>query len=441
MEKTGKAIEPRSTGIIGPAGQRNAEPGEGGRRDHETEAARLCRFHGRELMTELFRQGLIDARYSPLFDTAVPGFGGPRPRDGSSSGIGADFLGGLRAAAGSATHDTPSGDAGRIMDKVEGMLVGIAIGDSLGNTTESMLPAARQSAHGEIRGYLPNRSAGGKAAGLPSDDTQLSFITVRSLLEKGPHDPEALSYAFSAERIVGIGGGVKEFIRNRKDGVPWYRAGSRSAGNGALMRVAPLLLPTLREGGTGIWADLVLGSMITHNDSASIASCVAFGVMLRELLAMRRPPEQEWWPERFVEIAAAVETERRYGYRGGRHKGTSATISECVRQHVPEAIAGGRSVRKECDTWYSGAYLLETIPAVLLILGRYGHDPEEAVVRAVNDTKDNDTIASIVGAAVGALHGIGRIPERWIRGLSGWYSFASNESVRTLATEAVRVFL
>jgi ADP-ribosylglycohydrolase len=41
------------------------------------------------------------------------------------------------------------------------------------------------------------------------------------------------------------------------------------------------------------------------------------------------------------------------------------------------------------------------------------------MVRAVNDTKDNDTIAAIVGVALGALHGKKAIPVRWIRNLSG----------------------
>jgi len=41
------------------------------------------------------------------------------------------------------------------------------------------------------------------------------------------------------------------------------------------------------------------------------------------------------------------------------------------------------------------------------------------VVRAVNDIVDNDTIAAIVGAAAGALHGRRAIPQRWVSGLSG----------------------
>ena len=51
--------------------------------------------------------------------------------------------------------------------------------------------------------------------------------------------------------------------------------------------------------------------------------------------------------------------------------------------------------------------------------GEAWNDPEEAILRAVNDTHDNDTIAAIVGAAVGALHGAVRFPLRWRRHLLG----------------------
>lgn len=75
--------------------------------------------------------------------------------------------------------------------------------------------------------------------------------------------------------------------------------------------------------------------------------------------------------------------------------------------------------REARDAWYSGAFLLETVPSVLYILMRHGHDPEEALVRAVNDTKDNDTVAAIVGAALGALYGQDAWPARWVENLAG----------------------
>ena len=66
-------------------------------------------------------------------------------------------------------------------DRVEGMMLGLAIGDSLGNTSEGMLPGDRQKRFGEVRDYLPNRHVetppGQTPKGYPSDDTQLAFWT------------------------------------------------------------------------------------------------------------------------------------------------------------------------------------------------------------------------------------------------------------------------
>ncbi len=159
-----------------------------------------------------------------------------------------------------------------IFDRVEGMMIGLAIGDALGNTTESRLPGRRFKSHGEIRDYLPNHYAG------------------------------------------------------------------------------------------PIWA--------------------------------------------------FVDEKDRNAYN----------------RNVPTVEA--------CNSWYSGAFLLETVPCALYILMKHGYDPKEAIVRAVNDTRDNDTIAAIVGAAVGALHGKEKLPKRWVDNLLGRTSFDDDGRVFELLKEA-----
>ena len=90
-----------------------------------------------------------------------------------------------------------------------------------------------------------------------------------------------------------------------------------------------------------------------------------------------------------------------------------------AREQVQRSLRDGESVRTAQARFRSGAYLLETVPCVLLVLARHARDPEEAIVRAVNDTRDNDTVAAFAGAVVGAQHGAQALPRRWREGLPG----------------------
>jgi len=327
-------------------------------------------------------------------------------------------------------------------DRVDGMLLGAAIGDSLGNTSESRLPLVRRQIHGEIRDYLiTNRAA--KAMGYPSDDTQLTFWTLEQLIEdKGEFIPEHLASKFAdSGRIYGIGRTVKGFLEAFKSGRPWYESGPHSAGNGALMRIAPMLIPHLRHGGTDIWTDTALSAMMTHNDHASTSSCLAFTAMLWELLDMKTPPEPAWWPERYAALTADLQGAIGYSPRSGCMKYSfDGPLHQFVSEKLVWAYGENLSVIEACEIWHSGAYLLETVPSVLYILMRHAHDPEEAIVRAVNDTMDNDTIASIVGAAVGALHGRKGLPHRWIEGLTGRTRGTDDGQVFRLISKARQEF-
>ena len=317
--------------------------------------------------------------------------------------------------------DVPPGPMPEKLDfcRVEGMMLGLAIGDALGATTEGKLPSVRRAKHGEIRDYLPNRYAEDRPVGLPSDDTQLAFWTLEQMLEDGGFDPKSVAARFCQDHIYNIGSAVRRFIANHKAGRPWYECGTESAGNGALMRIAPMLIPHLRTGTVDLWVDTALSAMITHNDAGATAACLAFAQMLWQLLAMEAAPEPAWWLETYVETSKDLEAHDTYRPRGGAFTKYQGTIWRFVQEYVSDAYSSGLSVLEACNAWYSAAYLLETVPSVLYILMRHGDDPEEAIVRAVNDTKDNDTIAAIVGAAVGALHGKENLPSRWIGGLLG----------------------
>jgi ADP-ribosyl-[dinitrogen reductase] hydrolase len=304
--------------------------------------------------------------------------------------------------------------------RLRGMLLGLAIGDALGNTSESLIPAARFKRRGEITDYLGNWHASRRGVGLPSDDTQMAFWTIESILECGGIDPVDLAEKFSTRQIYGRGQSVGEFVRNYRHGTEWPEASSRSAGNGALMRIAAVLAAHKEGPSPDFWSDAVLCAAVTHNDTASISACVAFVGILQELVHMNVVPAPEWWVDRYVFYAAPLEGKKAYGPRGGEYAGAfSGTLSNFVQLTVSDALKQNLNTLDACNKWFSGAYLLETVPSVLMVLAKHANDPEEAIKRAVNDTKDNDTIAAIVGAAIGALHGEDSLPTRWIDRLLG----------------------
>ena len=289
----------------------------------------------------------------------------------------------------------------------------------LGIPPSSQLPAIRRQLYDEIRDYLPNRYANSRPVGLPSDDSQMAFRTLEQLLEDGGLVPDQLARKFTQHQIFGIGSTVKAFLHSYKDqGLPWDESGQPSAGNGALMRIAPVLIPHLRQPSPALWADAALAGMITHNDRASNACCVAFIHILWECLRLKQAPEPTWWVDTFVAIARELEGDTYYSSRNLALP-YEGPLWRFVEQEVRQALKQNWSTLEACERWHSGAYLLETMPCVLYILDRYGNNPEEAIIRAVNDTKDNDTVAAIVGAAVGALHGRAGLPARWISNLLG----------------------
>ena len=352
----------------------------------------------RAVLDQLWEQGAIEIERSPLFGTTPESV--------------ADF------------------------DVVEGMLLGLAIGNALGESSEGLLPEERKERFGEVRDYLPNPRARGEAVGLPMVDSQLAFWTLEQILADGRLDPASVAARFAKGPMLVLGEALATFVRNFNEGREWFRCGAPSAGNGSIMRIAPVIVPHIRKPSPDVWADAALCSVITHNDGAALSASVTFVKMLWDLLAMESPPEPEWWAEAYVETARPLEPSDTYNPFNGVYRDFHGTLSEFVEEKVPKLLKKDLPVVEACEAWWSGAFLLETMPSVLYILARHGHEPEEAIVRAVNDTWDNDTIAAIVGAAVGALHGRSALPERWIEGLSGRTSVDDDGRVFELIDQA-----
>jgi ADP-ribosylglycohydrolase len=306
--------------------------------------------------------------------------------------------------------------------RIEGMLLGIAIGDSLGNTTETMTPEQRKQEYGLITDYLPNKQAHNKKIGLPSDDTQLAFDTLSVILDKGKLDMEELAKLFSSHRIFGIGKTVKGFLRNYKDyREPWYLSGVvDGAGNGALMRIAPVLISSLANQTENLWADTILATMLTHNSSLAIGSSVAFMNMLRKFVSLKGKPNSGALIKEFTDLLGTFTGDTECNIRNSKIKSRFSNPAPIfIRQALEFGYKNNMTAEQFSEYFGSGAYVLETDTMLLYILSKYLTDPKEAIIQAVNYSKDNDTVASIVGAAMGALYGKEAFEKTWITNLSG----------------------
>jgi ADP-ribosylglycohydrolase len=207
-----------------------------------------------------------------------------------------------------------------------------------------------------------------------------------------------------------------------------------------LMRIAPVILPYLRNPHASMHADAAIATMITHNDFANNASSVAFVHMLWELLGMDSLPDPAWWIDTYCSIAKELEGNTRYHRTGGTFGDYSGPLWHFTSNMCKDALKKKLTVEEACNIWGSGANLFETVPSVLYILATHADDPEEAIVRAVNDTEDNDSVASIVGAAVGALHGLGGIPDRWVKNLKGRIREGGGYQVFRLLLHSKQIF-
>jgi ADP-ribosylglycohydrolase len=88
-------------------------------------------------------------------------------------------------------------------------------------------------------------------------------------LERGNLELDALSHTFASRHIFGIGHAMSDFVSGMKRDEGWRRAAARSAGNGALMRIASAVLPHLTNPTSALWSDAALLARLSHDNDSS----------------------------------------------------------------------------------------------------------------------------------------------------------------------------
>jgi len=135
-----------------------------------------------------------------------------------------------------------------IARRAKASLLGLAVGDALGATTEFMKPAQIREQYG-----VHDRIRGGGWLKLPpggvTDDTEMSLCVARAILARGAWDLAGVAEEFARwlqGNPVDVGAtcrrGIRDYILNRRLAAP---PNEWDAGNGAAMRVAPVALFSL----------------------------------------------------------------------------------------------------------------------------------------------------------------------------------------------------
>ena len=277
-------------------------------------------------------------------------------------------------------------------DKARGALLGLAVGDALGTTLEFKSKDSYEPLIDMVGG-----GPFGLAAGEWTDDTSMALALADSLLSCDGVDPADLCTRFCQWRYEGayshngrcfdvgntVSGSLEAF---RRTGNPLSgNTDPDSAGNGSLMRLAPVAIFRARDT-MACEAMARLQSRTTHGAQEAVEACAGFALLLSQALlgAEKRDvlkPRTGPWPDK---VARAMNM---------------------------EPISWPRSRVR------GSGYVIHSLEAAIWAVGN-SDSFKEAVLLAANLGEDADTTAAITGQLAGALWGTRRIPSVWLEKLA-----------------------
>jgi ADP-ribosyl-[dinitrogen reductase] hydrolase len=293
-------------------------------------------------------------------------------------------------------------------DRKTGALLGLAVGDALGTTYEfdridqPPYPALASGPATDVVGGGPF----GLAAGQVTDDTHMAVCLARSLAERGRLDVEdvARRYVAWSEHAFDIGNQTGAALARIERGTSphaagmtvWRDSGRRAAGNGSLMRTAPIGVACADPIDAAI-AD----SMITHADPRCVLACAVFDAAIAGGGVLEAARDA-------LPVAARRLADNDDEYRAA----LASAVADLERDLTAAAgpvpgVYGG-----ELDVHRTGGFVRV---ALRLALWHAHHTASwrDAVVDVASRGGDADTNAAIVGALLGARDGAAAIPEAW----------------------------
>ena len=284
-----------------------------------------------------------------------------------------------------------------LIERFNGCLMGLAVGDALGTTLEFQPPGTFTPIE-DIVGGGPF----GLSAGEWTDDTSMALCLAESLIEKKRFDPADQMERYvrwyreghlsSNGRCFDIGNTISSALhRFERTKEPF--SGSTdpmSAGNGSIMRLAPVPLFFCRDPRLAI-EKAADSSRTTHGVKSAVDACrylsalivgILEGQKKEEVLSALNTPIPGYWSE----------------------KPLSPEIEEIAR--------GSFKLRNPPEIKGSG-YVVESLEAALWAFNR-SESFKQGCLLAVNLGNDADTTGAVYGQLAGAYYGYSGIPEDWL---------------------------
>lgn len=279
-------------------------------------------------------------------------------------------------------------------DRMTGALLGLAVGDALGAPLEFARPPDARKA---VEHGLEMTGGGQWEPGEWTDDTAMALCLADSILAHGLLDLDDVAgryVAWAGSRPKDIGMTTRSALEGassahdaRDRARRLHEAGGKTAGNGTVMRAAPIgLMAPSAPAASGHARD---DAVLTHFDPAAGAASAALCTALHAVLTGRDP------------LAAA-----------GAELGDHARLQEAVGAvlaHDDAAIADLAGGPELGTCWATLGVSLHALEAI--------DDYERGVAWAISLGGDTDTNAAVVGALLGCRHGVGAIPPRWLESL------------------------
>lgn len=250
-------------------------------------------------------------------------------------------------------------------NKIAGAIYGFAIGDAMGATTEFMSKDQIKQKFGKVTDIIGGGWLNLKA-GEVTDDTQMTMCVMNALM-RTLNEGDPMGYSFMMECR-------KEFIK-------WYKSGPKDVG-GQCSRAIQYMMNGKHLG-------------IYRDDSAlgngSLMRAMPCAVLDRELLN---------------ELQGRM-----------THNNIDCTqVIQIYSRLIQEYINGNKYTYKLEGLLEPSGYFWNTFNNSVYWSNKKTF--EDAIIGAVNDGGDADTIAAITGSLAGAKFGFDKIPERWIEQLN-----------------------